>query len=77
MYFEQKIIDGKLMIRTSPDGEWRVPAGPVPPIVEAFMALEAVRRAYVLQLLTKEVCVQCGLHLTDPDCCQKAAQPEG
>ena len=77
MYFEQKIIDGKLMIRTSPNGEWYVPSGPVPPIIQAFMALESDARAYVLQLLTKEVCLHCGLFLTDPDCCQKAAQPEG
>jgi hypothetical protein len=71
MYFEQKIIDGKLMVRTSPNGEWYVPAGPVPPIIEAFMALEADARANVLQLLAKEVCTDCGLALTDPDCCRR------
>ena len=73
MYFEQKIIDGRLMIRTSPDGEWRVPAGPVPPIIESFMALEADARANVLKLLTGVVCTECGLELDDPDCCRKGA----
>lgn len=70
MYFEQKIIGGKLMIRTSPNGEWYVPAGPVPPIIEAFMALESDARANVLTLLTGMVCSSCGLMLDDPDCCK-------
>jgi hypothetical protein len=74
MFFEQKIINGKLMIRTSPDGEWYVPAGPVPPVVEAFMALEADARANVLKLLAETVCTKCGMNLTDPDCCQKAGE---
>jgi hypothetical protein len=70
MYFEQKIIGGKLMIRTSPNGEWYVPAGPVPPIIEAFMALESDARANVLALLTGVVCSNRGLMLDDPDCCK-------
>jgi hypothetical protein len=69
MYFEQKIIDGRLMIRTTPNGEWREPDAPVAKVIAEVMAMDPDARGNILRLLAETLCSHCGHEKGHPDCC--------
>lgn len=47
MYYEEKTIDGKIYVRTTPDGEWRLkPVDQTALIRELVGALERLKDSY-------------------------------
>lgn len=49
MYREERIINGKLMERGSPDGPWREVQGPIADAVNALLILDIHERAQALR----------------------------
>lgn len=57
MFYEERVIDGRLMCRSDPKGEWRpVRSSPHVAAVEALIALTDEQRMDALSLF----CTHCG-----------------
>ena len=62
MYYEEKIIDGRLHFRTTPDGEWRILSTTKAVIVNLLMEFSENDRLDVFS----HFCSSCGTD--DPSC---------
>lgn len=66
MYYEEKIIDGKLHCRITPDGEWRRIHGEKANAVSNLLLLSDQQRLDVFRFF----CCHCGRLETGPRPCQ-------
>jgi hypothetical protein len=70
MYTEHKIINGRLMFRSSPNGPWRKDSGPVADIVNNMLGMTKEDRLMAMKFF----CNKCG---TEEYCrCAKDASAE-
>lgn len=56
MYLEERIINGWLHVRSTPDGEWRLANSPVALVVNSIVELSEEKRLEVMRMF----CNGCG-----------------
>lgn len=56
MFYEERVMNGVLMCRSTPDGEWRMATTPHAQSVNALLALSESQRKDVLAFF----CLHCG-----------------
>lgn len=62
MFYEEKLINGLMRCRSTPNGEWRLAARPQAAIINSLMALTDEQRIEVFRFF----CTTCGCD--DPQC---------
>lgn len=62
MYYEYKISEGRLWVRSTPTGEWQTAIGGIANGVNALLILDEQQRQEVFRLF----CTHCGV--PDPRC---------